>query len=161
MSQVPVKYNVDKFLSRYTPVTESGCWLWDGPVNEKGYGRDGQLRAHRIAYELFNGAIPDGMTVDHMCRVRCCINPAHLQLMTHREANIQGGSGNRKFDPITGEQVCIRGHVMKGENVRVRYYKNSTRIFQLACQTCDAMHNESRKKRRLARRLSIGNMVQQ
>lgn|SRR3990167_3137602 len=135
------------FDSSYIPVTESGCWLWEGVVTDKGYGRIGPIRAHRVAYTLFTGEIPDGMTVDHLCHVRCCVNPDHLRLMTHQEANLQGGRGNKRFDAITGEQVCVRGHVMTGENVRERYYKNSSRVFQLVCRLCELIHGAEKRRR--------------
>ena len=67
------------FWTKVEPEPNSGCWLWTGYTNRDGYGcfrRD--LLAHRFAYELYRGAIPAGLTLDHTCRVRSCVNPAHL-----------------------------------------------------------------------------------
>lgn len=67
-----------------------GCWLWTGVVKDDGYGlfRDGKRspkQAHRVAYESVYGPIPAGMQIDHLCRVRSCINPEHLQPVTPKE----------------------------------------------------------------------------
>jgi len=74
----------------WTRVDMSGddCWPWLGPLNETGYGtvwRGGRkLKAHRVAYELAVGPVPDGLELDHLCRVRACVRPAHLEPVTHR-----------------------------------------------------------------------------
>ena len=66
-----------------------GCWLWLGLKNESGYGRievgGRNLKAHRRAYELTVGPIPDGLTIDHLCRTKACVNPRHLEPVTLRE----------------------------------------------------------------------------
>ena len=71
-------------------IDKSGdCWLWTGSVNSRGYGGiiiDGKyFRAHRIMYEMFKGKIPKGLEVDHLCEVRTCVNPEHLEAVTHSE----------------------------------------------------------------------------
>jgi hypothetical protein len=67
----------------------TGCWLWSGALNEFGYGITGSKRwgylAHRASYARFVGPIPEGLELDHLCRVRRCINPDHLEPVTHRE----------------------------------------------------------------------------
>src|SRR5437667_2172999 len=70
------------------PEPTSGCWIWVGARHTEGYGtswspmRDGrrhQRYVHRLVYELLVGPIPEGMTIDHLCRVRACVNPAHME----------------------------------------------------------------------------------
>lgn len=78
-----------RLVSRMVP-DQHGCWLWQGrPSLSGGYGRvriAGVLYyAHRVAYEAFIGPIPDGLTIDHLCRVTLCINPAHLEPVTFSE----------------------------------------------------------------------------
>lgn len=64
-------------------VDANGCWIWQHQCCPAGYGRAGQsLAAHRLAYEWAKGPIPDGLTVDHLCYVRNCINPDHLEAVT-------------------------------------------------------------------------------
>lgn len=70
---------------RSMPITETGCLIWVGPVNNKGYGRVSRHYAHRIAYEMHVGTIPDGMEVCHRCDTPACINHHHLFLGTHLE----------------------------------------------------------------------------
>ena len=72
----------------------SGCWIWVAQTNRNGYGRHkvrGQLRmAHRSSYEAHVGPIPPGLVLDHRCRVRCCVNPHHLDPVTVRENTLRG-----------------------------------------------------------------------
>lgn len=102
--------------------SESGaCWLWTGAKTWNGYGLFGvgglvQL-AHRVVYELLEGPIPKGLTLDHRCRVSPCTNPAHLEPVTMRQ-NILRGSG------ITAREArqthCKHGHPFDEVNTRWR-----------------------------------------
>lgn len=81
-----------RFLAKVEK-SETGCWLWVGPLQRNGYGyikwrREsgwGHARAHRVAYEAAHGPIPEGLEIDHLCRVRACVNPEHLRAVTHAE----------------------------------------------------------------------------
>lgn len=83
----------ERFWDRVT-AAESGCWIWNGGQDGKGYGffqyAGHHRRAHRVAYELLVGTIPDGLVLDHLCRVRNCVNPAHLEPVTSRENTLRG-----------------------------------------------------------------------
>ncbi len=103
-----------KFESRYIPVTESGCWLWLAGCTSGGYGAiriSGlQTGAHRVAYELYRGTIPEELCIDHLCRVRCCVNPWHMETVTLGENAIRGSDHHL----ITH---CPRGHPYSGHNL--------------------------------------------
>jgi hypothetical protein len=81
---------LERFLALAVPEPNSGCWLWSGAANNKGYGQfvwcKGRLKlSHRAAYEHFVGPIPDGLVVDHLCRNTYCCNPQHLEPVTQHE----------------------------------------------------------------------------
>jgi hypothetical protein len=76
-------------------VDESGCWLWDGAIWPNGYGKTSTLihdtrLAHRVLYIEHRGPVPDGLDLDHLCRVRHCVNPAHLEPVS-RSVNLTRG----------------------------------------------------------------------
>lgn len=74
-------------VAHLVEVTATGCWRWLGHCLSSGYGRVGArgILAHRLAYEELVGPIPDGLEIDHLCRNRGCVNPAHLEPVTHVE----------------------------------------------------------------------------
>lgn len=91
--------------------TESGCWLWVGAKNTNGYGRfwDGRrgVSAHVWSYADAHGSVPAGMELDHLCRTPACVNPGHLEPVSHRENLIRGiGIAARNARVV----VCPRGH---------------------------------------------------
>jgi hypothetical protein len=76
-------------------------WFWRASKDQLGYGRfrgsgrkGGELKAHRVAYELVKGSIPDGLELDHLCRIPACVNPEHLEPVTHAE-NLRRGVAAR------------------------------------------------------------------
>jgi hypothetical protein len=82
----------EEYIMKRVCLTEQGCWEWQGGKNGVGYGvahhKGKTTSAHRIAYQIFNGEIPEGMDVDHICFNRACVNPGHLQLLD-RSANMR------------------------------------------------------------------------
>lgn len=94
------------------------CILFTGHIRPNGYGsirRDGRTQyAHRWHYEQAFGPIPDGLTIDHLCRNRACINPAHLEAVTRQENTARGMSPSA-VTARTG--YCQHGHLMEGYNV--------------------------------------------
>ncbi len=130
----------DRFKNLYIPVPESGCWLWIGNTNEKGYGHfkfnEKTVKAHRYAYEHKKGKIPDGLELDHLCRVRCCINPSHLEAVTHK-VNVQRGETGK----YARSDLCLRGHSLFGDNL---YIVPSTGKRQ--CRACIKINSNKRRK---------------
>ncbi len=77
----------DRFTARFSPVPDTGCYLWTGALDSSGYGTvkvaGAQRGSHIVAWELVNGPVPPGLELDHRCRVRACGNAKHLELVTH------------------------------------------------------------------------------
>lgn len=97
------------------------CWLWTGGLKSGGYGSfysDGRSHAaHRFAYELEVGPIPEGLTLDHLCRVRTCVNPLHLEPVT-RKVNTLRGIGPTALHKR--KTRCPEGHEYDETNTRIR-----------------------------------------
>ena len=109
---------LERFKKHYIPVTESGCWLWVGATLRNGYGYfNGSTKsrlAHRVAYELYKGAIPIGLVIDHLCRVKCCVNPDHLEAVPQRTNLLRGNTTQRRY---AGRTHCSQGHPYAGSNL--------------------------------------------
>ncbi|HUG51227.1 MAG TPA: HNH endonuclease signature motif containing protein [Terrimesophilobacter sp.] len=109
-------------LERFLALTKKGddaddCWQWIGTIEKRtGYGRfrlGGRTElAHRASYRMHVGEIPPGKYLDHLCRVRNCVNPAHLEPVT-AQVNTDRGLAAKKDE-------CSKGHPMKGDNLGVR-----------------------------------------
>lgn len=112
------------------------CWLWTGHVSVHGYGKfwaDGlNLGAHRWSYQYHVGPIPEGLHLDHLCRVRNCVNPAHLEPVTCQENLRRGETLNAANLRKTH---CPKGHPYDAENTY--RYSDGRR----ACKECNRIHN--------------------
>lgn len=119
---------------RYEVNEITGCWLWTGYVNKDGYARLNGQNAHRLFYAHHVAAVPDELDVDHLCKRRNCVNPAHLEPVTELE-NLR-----RKAKHVTldGERirVCRDGHLIRGRNVRNKRGRNGT--VYATCWLCTA-----------------------
>lgn len=106
---------IPRFWAKVDKAGSGGCWLWTADKLPTGYGRFSintggktvKLLAHRVAYEWATGPIPDGLELDHLCRTRNCVNPAHLEPVSHR-TNTRRGVGPTALN--AQRDVCLRGH---------------------------------------------------
>lgn len=134
----------DRLLSRVALPDENGCMLWLGQTRADGYGVIGRgprgagtVRVHRAMYELFVGPIQIGRQIDHLCRVKACVNPAHLEPVT---AAVNLHRGRHKSDWTH----CSHGHAFTPENT----YRTARQRF---CRTCA----RRRGREYLARRKAV------
>lgn len=148
-------------LTRYQTDPHSGCWLWTGALNSRGYasvanGRGGSMLAHRAAWEAANGNIPDGHQIDHIChnmdqdcpggiscKHRRCINPAHLEAVTQSK-NLRRAIRSRR-----ARTYCPQGHPMTDENT-LTYERRHGRI-ETVCRECKLANQRAAYRRRLER----------
>lgn len=110
-----------RFWAMVDKQSPTGCWLWTGPQDPRGYGRfwfeQKPSRAHRRSYEWLVGPIPEGLVLDHLCRVRNCVRPDHLEPVTNRENILRGVSPTARNAVKTH---CSQGHPYDSSNTYVR-----------------------------------------
>ncbi len=139
-----------KFQRLFTPEPNSGCWLWTGALNSCGYGsfRDGPTRvapvrgAHVVSYEIYIGPVPDGLQLDHLCRVRSCVNPYHLEPVTQAENMRRGVATQRSAEVQRNKTHCPYGHEYAGANLYV-FPDGKHR----GCRACHAANSLARYRR--------------
>jgi hypothetical protein len=126
----------ERFLNRLLTKIEftEGCWLWTGAKWSDGYGRihirhprRTSLAAHRALYEICVGEIPDGLELDHLCHTLNCVNPDHLEAVTH-QVNMLRGDWRSRF-----RKYCPHGHPLSGDNLNLKRQRLSV---SRACRAC-------------------------
>jgi hypothetical protein len=123
--------NFERFKA-YVKVVETDCWLWQSTKTRNGYAQfrvnGKRWLAHRWIFLRTIGPIPHGLELDHLCRVRNCVNPLHLEPITHSENVKRGNNSLRLFSQLN---ICRRGHPLEGSNVMLDKKRGSRR-----CKIC-------------------------
>lgn len=126
----------DRIWNKIIPEPNSGCWIWLGSLSGSGLGGYGETWfnntkaiTHRLMYEQFIGPIPFGKEMDHLCRVRCCCNPIHVEPVSHQVNGLRGNAGMNRVIECQEMVTCHRGHKWTLENTA----KNSG---WRACRIC-------------------------
>lgn len=125
-----------------------GCWIWTAGLNNKGYGQfglkiDGRHRlvyAHRVAYANLCSPIPEGLQIDHLCRMRCCVNPWHMEPVT-AQTNQRRGFGPSGHH--ARQTHCVHGHEFVGDNVYIRIDNGARQ-----CRACRRVREERERRER-------------
>lgn len=134
---------LERRLFKRIVITASGCWEWQSTKTPDGYGKivvawkkrqPVRRFAHRIAYQLKVGAIPEGYDIDHLCRNRSCVNPAHLEPVTRKE-NVKRGNVPALMKAKAQNQThCKRGHLLAGDNLVSERKEKGLRLCKI-CRT--------------------------
>lgn len=125
----------ERIWSKIEVNLETECWEWIAYRDPEGYGRstfEGQTMAHRITYQALVGPIPQGKQLDHLCRVRHCVNPDHLEPVTHAINQLRGV--NTKADRAWRERMSRGGRCGRGGHPIERSYLSKGGV--LGCLVC-------------------------
>lgn len=140
----------DAFTAK-TLVMPTPCIIWTGALNSNGYGRFSvdcvsQL-AHRVAYQHAHGPIPEGLTIDHLCRVKRCVNPDHLEAVTGIENTRRAAQQDRPTE-------CAKGHPYTPENTGTKRRAGGGQ--QMFCKTCQAAATKAWRQKAVAPGPALG-----
>lgn len=133
--------DLDRFNNYIQKVHEDSCWMWTGythksrgTTNRYGhfYFHGKMVSAHRFSYSITKGEIPDGLVIDHVCRVTLCVNPMHLRAVTNAENILLG---NNKTAINARKTHCLRGHEFTPENTHTEKRRNRTGVSRV-CRAC-------------------------
>lgn len=137
----------ERFWPKVERLGDVDCWLWTGVKQGSGYGQfwlNGRMQpAHRVSYELVVGPIPAGLVIDHLCRVHHCVNPLHLEPVTH-QTNVDRGESYLISAAVRGTKThCPQGHPYEGDNLIITPLGRR-------CRECQRRHSREHARRKRA-----------
>lgn len=113
----------ERIWDKIVRIPESGCWVWVGSISGRGYGevwwKGSKAFIHVLMHKLFVGDVPTGFEVDHLCKVRCCCNPNHLEAVTHAENVKRSSAWHHVVKKHKEATHCQRGHPWTKENTYI------------------------------------------
>lgn len=134
----------ERFWAKVAEPNSNGCREWLGRCNRNGYGQfyvNGRMvSAYKWLWEQTNGPVPDGLELDHKCRNRACIEPSHLEPVTHQVNIRRGNTGGMGYNQR--KTHCKRGHPFSGNNLYL--YPNGDR----GCRACTHAHHDKYKSQK-------------
>lgn len=137
---------IDRLREKYIEDPNTGCWNWTAALDTKGYGTfamtsQRKVHAYRASYTLLVGDVPKGLVLDHLCRNRRCVNPAHLEPVTVRENLMRGET---KAAQNAAKTHCAHGHPFTADNLLKR--QDGRR----KCRECNRQYLARRRQNRSA-----------
>lgn len=144
---------MERILRKSAP-TPDGCRVWTGRLLNSGYGqimvkqagyKAAAFSAHRAAYELTKGRVPDGLVLDHLCRNPACVNPDHLEPVTQRENILRSPTAQGSVN--ARKTLCPHGHPYSPENT---YTYTRPNTVMRVCKTCRSKYSRAYRARRAA-----------
>lgn len=145
-----------RVLSSFSLDPASGCWNWTLTKQKRGYGHYPTARnygwptpAHRLVWFLLRYPLPPILTIDHLCRNKSCVNPAHLDPCPSRVNTLRGNTIPARN---LAKTHCLRGHPFSPENtyLRRKYVKNRLQGLQRTCRRCALDHLSKKEKLKTA-----------
>lgn len=138
------------YLRDRVSLDDNGCWEWQLHIGKDGYARarrnERSYLLHRVSYELFNGAIPDGLYIDHLCSNKSCINPDHLEPVTPAENTFRCKTSIASVN--LSKTHCPQGHEYTEANTKIT--KGGRR-----CRRCLAASHRRRLERNYQMRMLL------
>jgi hypothetical protein len=138
-----LKLSLQDRIRERSVISDFGCWEWSLRRDRDGYGQTKvhglSKQAHRASYEAFIGIIPNGLTIDHLCRNPSCVNPAHLEAVTNKE-NILRSNGITAIEARLTH--CRSGHEFNDKNTYIA--PNGARH----CRACNSVRTSKYKQKR-------------
>ena len=141
----------DRFDEKWMPEPNTGCWLWVASIGSHGYGQihaNGYpVLAHRLSYEMHRETIPEGMTIDHLCRQKVCVNPDHMETVTLaenlRRADHKAGIPKGRYKATH----CAKGHSYL---ITAKFNRSERRRY------CSVCYRDNQDRKRLEKKLKQG-----
>jgi HNH endonuclease len=145
MSNIKQTSVIERFNKKYY-IDNNGCWIWIAYKDKNGYGifrdKSSIIRAHRFSYQYYRGKIPKDLELDHViCQNPTCVNPNHLEAVSHKENILRGNSPSALHSKQTH---CQNGHALNKDNIYFNKNANSRR-----CIICRRKNARDRYYRRI------------